>query len=125
MKAVFTILLFLSLSILYLLPSIIGRKKKNATSIQVLNFFLGWTLIGWVVALIWATTKEDTNLKKCPKCTEEVKAEAQICRFCGFDFSPGPIMEPRPYSPVSTLKKVDSEVRDLAADYINRMSKKP
>jgi len=42
--------------ILYFLPSIIAfaRSKRDATSIFVLNLFLGWTLIGWVIALVWA-----------------------------------------------------------------------
>ena len=40
----------------YLLPSIIAliRSKRDITGIVLLNFFLGWTMIGWVVALIWA-----------------------------------------------------------------------
>lgn len=43
---------------MYFLPVIIGRKKKNVLAIFILNLFLGWTFIGWVVALIWATTKD-------------------------------------------------------------------
>jgi len=52
--------LFVIVAILgfYFLPTIVGRKKKNATAIFVLNFFLGWTFIGWLIALIWATTKD-------------------------------------------------------------------
>ena len=44
----------------YFLPTIIGfiRKKKNAAAILVVNFFFGWTLIGWVVALAWSLTAE-------------------------------------------------------------------
>jgi len=46
--------------VLYFLPSIIGfaRSKRDAVSILVLNLFLGWTAIGWVIALVWAL-KED------------------------------------------------------------------
>jgi len=46
--------------LLYFLPSIVAnkRKKDNATAITVLNLFLGWTLIGWVIALVWAVSKD-------------------------------------------------------------------
>jgi hypothetical protein len=42
--------------VMYFLPSIIAlaRSKRDLTAIFLLNFFLGWTMIGWVVALVWA-----------------------------------------------------------------------
>jgi hypothetical protein len=42
--------------VMYFLPSIValGRSKRDITGIVLLNFFLGWTMIGWVVALVWA-----------------------------------------------------------------------
>ena len=43
---------------IYFLPSIIGRKKANAGAIFAMNLFLGWIFIGWVIALIWACTKD-------------------------------------------------------------------
>ena len=40
----------------YFLPSIVAlaRSKRDILLICLLNFFLGWTLIGWVIALLWA-----------------------------------------------------------------------
>jgi hypothetical protein len=43
---------------IYFLPSIIGYKKRNANAICALNLFLGWTIIGWVVAFVWAVSYE-------------------------------------------------------------------
>jgi hypothetical protein len=53
--------LFCGAVLLYFLPSILAWKKKkvNRAAIFVLNFGLGWTLIGWFVALIWATAQDD------------------------------------------------------------------
>ena len=41
---------------MYFLPSIVAfaRSNRNTASIVLLNFFLGWTMVGWVVALVWA-----------------------------------------------------------------------
>jgi hypothetical protein len=51
------VVLFITLSI-YFLPTIIGRRKHNSTSIFLLNLLLGWTFIGWIVALIWALSND-------------------------------------------------------------------
>jgi len=42
--------------VMYFLPAIIAlaRSKRDLFSIFLLNLFLGWTMIGWVVALVWA-----------------------------------------------------------------------
>jgi hypothetical protein len=46
---------------LYLLPTIvvIARRKKRILGPVLVNVLLGWTFIGWVVALIWACLVED------------------------------------------------------------------
>lgn len=43
-------------AVLYFLPTIIVaiRGAHNGCAIFLTNFFVGWTLIGWIVALIWA-----------------------------------------------------------------------
>lgn len=42
----------------YLLPSLIAivRFHHNFMAIAATNILLGWTFIGWAVALIWACT---------------------------------------------------------------------
>jgi len=42
--------------VFYFLPSLLAlaRSKRDILSIFLLNLFLGWTLIGWVVSLVWA-----------------------------------------------------------------------
>ncbi len=53
------ILVFILLLAVYFLPAIIAiaRHHKNALAIFLLNFFLGGTFIGWVIALVWAVSK--------------------------------------------------------------------
>ncbi|MBO0912247.1 MAG: superinfection immunity protein [Acidobacteria bacterium] len=46
--------------VLYFLPAIIAfaRSKRDAGLILLLNFLLGWTAIGWVIALVWALRQD-------------------------------------------------------------------
>jgi hypothetical protein len=43
----------------YMLPYLLAESHKHphAPAIGALNLFLGWTLLGWVVALAWASAK--------------------------------------------------------------------
>ena len=45
-------------TMLYFWPTAVALNKKRANTgaVFMLNLFLGWTLIGWVVALCWAMT---------------------------------------------------------------------
>jgi hypothetical protein len=43
------------LAFLYFLPTIVASNRGHCvTGILLLNLFLGWTGIGWVVLLLWA-----------------------------------------------------------------------
>ena len=53
-----TLLTLLSLILLYFLPTILGRDKRDAAGIILVNLFLGWTVVGWFIALVWACTSE-------------------------------------------------------------------
>lgn len=56
----FSITVIIVFLLIYFFPSIIAfsRSKSNTTAIFMLNLFLGWSFIGWVVALIWAVSKD-------------------------------------------------------------------
>lgn len=43
----------------YLAPTIVAfvRHHHNQWAIFALNLLLGWTVIGWVVALVWSLTR--------------------------------------------------------------------
>lgn len=54
------VILIIVVAFIYFMPTIVAAidKKQNAAAIFLLNLFLGWTLIGWVAALVWAATKD-------------------------------------------------------------------
>ncbi len=82
------------LVLLYFLPAIIGRDKRDATGILLLNFFLGWTGIGWLIALIWAITAEPAvrmhlvpvamGARFCCRCGSATCPGAHYCTACGY-----------------------------------------
>ena len=55
LSAVIGLVLLVSL---YFLPLIIAasRRHRNVVAIGMTNALLGWTFLGWVVALIWSAT---------------------------------------------------------------------
>ena len=48
-----TIILIITL---YFIPTLIAslRKHNNSNSILLTNLFFGWTLLGWLICLIWS-----------------------------------------------------------------------
>jgi len=58
MEIVFAFFILVSFFLAYFLPTFIAhvRGHNNTLAIGVLNLILGWSFIGWCVALIWAFT---------------------------------------------------------------------
>lgn len=54
---IFYLILF---TLIYFIPSIVanGNNKKNEGAIIVFNILLGWTILGWIIALVWAMMKD-------------------------------------------------------------------
>ena len=59
----------LLLLILYFVPSMVAchRHHHNANAILLTNLFLGWTVLGWVVALVWAATAVRQYSREVPR----------------------------------------------------------
>lgn len=53
--------IFIFILLVYLLPMIIaiGNKKRNMVAISLMNILLGWSVICWIISLIWAVSKDD------------------------------------------------------------------
>jgi hypothetical protein len=84
---------FLIFSILlYFLPALIGRHKTDAMGIFIVNLLFGWTVIGWIIALIWACAAERyvpvrfvpvTSGRFCCQCGGLSPYGAHFCAACG------------------------------------------
>ena len=50
--------------LMYWLPTVVAilRKTPSAIGIALFNFFLGWTGIGWLIALIWALAAQHRHV---------------------------------------------------------------
>ena len=48
---------------IYFLPTLVAQSRNNPAgcAIAVINIFFGWTLLGWVIALVWALAPIDTT----------------------------------------------------------------
>jgi hypothetical protein len=60
MDAFLGLILFFIAGCIYFWPAIVAFSKghRNAMAILMLNLLLGWTFLGWVVALVWAMTRD-------------------------------------------------------------------
>jgi hypothetical protein len=54
------VLLGVVVFVLHFLPTFVAwrRHVKSFWWIFLINLFFGWTLIGWVIALVWAINEE-------------------------------------------------------------------
>ena len=68
------------LGLLYFLPTIIGRNKSDAGAIFAVNLLLGWTVIGWFAALIWACA---ADVAPVPVRYVPVVSSGRFCSQCG------------------------------------------
>ncbi len=62
---------FIILLILYFAPSVIAfaRSHHNKWAIFALNLLLGWTVLGWIGALVWSLTDQHPNRRRSTSTT--------------------------------------------------------
>lgn len=55
------IILVFVIGFVYFIPAVnaYSKKKRNAGAVLALNLFLGWTFIGWIVALVWSISNDE------------------------------------------------------------------
>ncbi len=68
---------FLISSFIYIIPIIVAAKKKSTRlkMIVLLDIFLAWTFVAWVVCLVLACKKTETTEKEDIKTEESKQAE--------------------------------------------------
>jgi hypothetical protein len=77
----------------YFIPSIVGKVRNvpNIGSVFVINFLLGWTLVGWAVALAMAVRSVGPSTQVvihrtesvCGSCGSPLGVGAKFCAGCG------------------------------------------
>lgn len=60
-KNALIVVIVLGVLAVYMIPWRVAKRRKHtkADAILVLNLLLGWTLIGWALALTWAMTEQN------------------------------------------------------------------
>lgn len=72
----------------YLLPAIIARSRghKSESAIAILNICLGWSLLVWVICLVWAYSDnthdgENTRIMKEVAIRRQLEIQQELARL--------------------------------------------
>lgn len=71
------VLLLLVLAV-YMLPSIIAlAKRSRRTKVILFNIFLGWTVVMWIISLVWACKRVEVQTPNRQYVSEQPAAQPQ------------------------------------------------
>lgn len=97
--------------VIYFAPTMTAshRWHKNTGPIMLINLFLGWTLIGWLVALVWSMTDntDDAGRIAAERKKKGLPSEAAVA-------PPSAVAHPAAASFVNELKTL-SDLRGSGA----------
>ena len=76
---IISLLILALLLLLYVLPTIMASRyrHRNLTALAVANLALGWTVIGWVVCLVWALMVSERRPRTANPATDRPKTVEQ------------------------------------------------
>ena len=99
--------IFIVVAIIYMFPTAIAyqRGHQSQGGIAALNILLGWSLVGWVIALIWSCSAVSKPARSspsfdradpdtiCPYCRAGVDPQAKKCKHCA-EWIEGKLIQP-------------------------------
>ena len=61
MEFIFSIALIGAVLAIYIFPSLIAFQTRNRSTpiIVIANLLTGWTIVGWLICMVWATRDTD------------------------------------------------------------------
>lgn len=92
---IFIIVIWLGGFAIYFLPTELAWKKGNFNAIFALNALAGWSVIGWIIALVWALSHDASQTVAvastpaggpailCSACGKYSPYRTAFCSFCG------------------------------------------
>ncbi len=74
--------LLLIVAALYFIPTLVAvnRKHNSTGAIFLVNLLLGWSFLGWVLALVWAASHFDDPRRKVHFVKDQYMTEAEMNR---------------------------------------------
>ncbi len=98
--------------ILYFVPAAVAmfRGHRNCMAICILDLLLGWTFIGWVIALVWSFTATHNVSVSRQDAAEADKENAKGWRTAGLALFIGCAISlaASPFLPKDAPKKIDA-----------------
>jgi hypothetical protein len=77
----------------YLAPAMIAdvRNRSDAFAISLVNILLGWTVVGWIAALMWAQRTDNEDVSRVVASRRRSRARTTIEKIVAHAKSDAPL----------------------------------